>query len=394
MLARTALFLVAAVCSATAIRADELDDFRAREQIVAQKWTREVTAALDTSRRLDRTDPAAARETVQGALTQLRNAAGLTDAVRGDLARRLEARIAEMNRTTSARTTSSTSAPTSSPARPAYAPPSAPTPAGGLTDSSRTFIDKQRSQLLKGNEVRQDRAGAFSGNMAAVQSSAIPSDQSLALSPNHKDIMARRQPQLNIKEQAIMKALGQTLEADFTGFTFGKALDHITQKTGLVIVPDQGSLREQNVDYDDPVQFKVNARVAVRTILRKILGDRGLAYVITEDGLSVVTTQKARESTTVRIYPVGDLVTPVQPQPQFVYNPFTGGFVPAPPGIGVSANRLNGQMVVDLVKSSVDPSYWAPTGPGAVTFNEATGALIVRASAEIHFMIGNAIYRR
>jgi len=356
-MARTVLFLMALAVGGTFARADELD------------------------------------EAVQGALTQLRAATGLNDAARRDLTRRLEARLGEMGRSAPAPRTT-VSAPATFDSRPAFTPPNPTSSSSNLTDSSRSFIDKQRSQLTKGSEERQNRAGGFSGTMAGVQSSAIPTDKTVTLSPNHNDIVARRQPQLNTKEQAVMKALGQTLGADFSGFTFGKALEYITQKTGLVIIPDQPSLREANVDYDDPVQFKVSARVTVRGILKKILGDRGLAYVITPDGLSVVTTQKARESTTVRVYPVADLVTPVRPVPQFAYNPFTGTFMPVPQGPVPTANLVNGQMLIDLVKSSVDPSYWAPTGPGSVTFAPAQGALIVRASAEIHFMIGNSVSGR
>ena len=101
------------------------------------------------------------------------------------------------------------------------------------------------------------------------------------------------------------------------------------------------------------------------------------------------------------VYNVRDLVTPIQPQPQYVVGPFgglvpvaPGTFPPGTPGVTPSFSQAMGQTIAEMVRTSVDPTYWAPTGPGTVTFNEATGSLIVRASAEVHFMVNSALYRR
>jgi len=53
-----------------------------------------------------------------------------------------------------------------------------------------------------------------------------------------------------------------------------------------------------------------------------------------------------------------------------------------------------GQTIAQMVQTSVDPTYWAPTGPGTVTFDPITGSLVVRASAEVHYMIGSSLNRR
>src|SRR4051812_31439771 len=74
-------------------RGDDFADTRTREQLLVQKWTREVNVALDSARRLERTDPAAAREAVQSALAALRGASGLDEKTRQDLSRQLESRL-------------------------------------------------------------------------------------------------------------------------------------------------------------------------------------------------------------------------------------------------------------------------------------------------------------
>ncbi len=386
-------------------QAGDLDTFREREQLLAQKWSREVATALDTSRRLERNDPAAAREALQVALNQLKSAAGLSETLRGDLTRRLQARMGDL---TAAAPPAKTA---TAPSRPSgYAtggfvgpasPPSATPPPGSTAATARSFYEKQNAALAKSNETKDNRTAGYSGAIAGVQNSAVPTDKEMSLAKDHGAIAARRAPVVNAKEDAVIQALASTVDGDFSGMTFRQALDLIIQKSGLVIIPDANSLKEANVEYDDPVNFKIPAKISVRTALRKMLGDRGLAYTINEGVVNVVTTQRAREATVVRIYPVNDLVTPIQPQPQFIIGPYgnlipvaAGTFPAGTPGVTPSFKQQAGQMIVDMVRTSVDPNYWAPNGPGTVTFSEATGSLVVRANAETHFLIGGALRSR
>ena len=106
-----------------------------------------------------------------------------------------------------------------------------------------------------------------------------------------------------------MKILGSQMTVDFTGMTLRQGLEYLNTKTGLLILPDPQSLKDANVDLDEQVNFKSSNKLSVRSILRKILADKGLSYTVNENGVDVVTVEKARNSTVVRVYPVGDLVT-------------------------------------------------------------------------------------
>src|SRR5262249_42718990 len=106
-------------------------------------------------------------------------------------------------------------------------------------------------------------------------------------------------------------------------------------------------------------------------------------------------------TTVVRVYSVRDLVTPLQPQPQYVVGPFGGLFPVAPntfppgtPGVTPSFSQQMGAQIAEMVRTSVDPTYWGPSGPGTIAYNDLTGSLVVRASAEVHFMVGGALYGR
>ena len=90
---RVALASVLVFGLAAITRGDDFADVRTREQLVAQKWTREVNVALDAARRLERTDPAGARDVLQSAMTGLRSASGLDEKTRQDLTRQVESRL-------------------------------------------------------------------------------------------------------------------------------------------------------------------------------------------------------------------------------------------------------------------------------------------------------------
>src|SRR5207253_667559 len=107
---------------------------------------------------------------------------------------------------------------------------------------------------------------------------------------------------LSAKEIALLKAMNSTLSVDFKGNSFKEVLEYLQVKTGLTIIVDENSLKDAMVEYNDPVTFKVQ-KVTVRTILKKILADRGLSYILQEGIVQVVTAQRARETMVVRSYP-------------------------------------------------------------------------------------------
>ena len=51
----------------------------------------------------------------------------------------------------------------------------------------------------------------------------------------------------------------------------------------------------------------------------------------------------------------------------------------------------NAQMIINSIESSVEPQMWKSNGgPGSITFHEPSQSLVIRASAEMHYMLGGA----
>src|SRR5262249_17371567 len=156
-------------------------------------------------------------------------------------------------------------------------------------------------------------------------------------------------------------------------------IDYLMEKTGQTIVLDPDSLKEAMVEYDDPVTFK-GKKLTVRTILKKVLADRGLTYIIQEGTIQVVTPQRARETLVTRAYPVGDLASSLDMR--------------FPPLVRRLQMLQNVAQLIDLIQNTVEPSSWqANGGLGTISFYEPTMSLVIRQTAEMHYQLGGALSR-
>jgi len=181
-----------------------------------------------------------------------------------------------------------------------------------------------------------------------------------------------RQQKLTAKEQTLLKALNSTMSANFERTPFNEVINYISEKTGQTILIDDPSMREAMVESEDPVTFK-HKKIQVRTLLRKVLADRGLTYIIREGSIQVVTPQKARDMMVVRSYPVADLVFPIQ-------------------NFGIFNDLMalqNVQTLINLIQQSTDPTIWQQGG--SINFVPAARALVIRAPAEVHYQLGTGM---
>ncbi|MFM7136592.1 MAG: hypothetical protein ACKO1M_05930, partial [Planctomycetota bacterium] len=98
---------------------------------------------------------------------------------------------------------------------------------------------------------------------------------------------------------------------------------------------DGRALEDLGLDLDTPITQSLSG-VSLRSALKRMLGPIDLAYIIKDEVLLITTKEKAEENLVVKVYPVADLVLPVDPGSGL--NPFqTGG------GLG-GANSINSGM--------------------------------------------------
>lgn len=357
---------------------DELSEFLQRSKLAAQKLTTDANFALTQSKTLEKKEPDQARTLLQKVLSQVKDSADLSAAERTRLTQQLEARLRQVNETLRQRRVEEETTQRADRAQPASRP-AGPGPA----DVAKAIIDGGKGQVEFAKKQRNDRAAGFNDVIGSVNNSAVPIAGDMAFAKNWKQLSEiRRQtvgPQLTAKEIALLRTLNSTMTVDFKDASFKDVLSYLQDKTGLALIVDDGSMREAMVEYDDKVNFQA-PKVTVRTILRKILADRGLGYILKEGAVQILTAQKARDTMVIRTYPISDIVVPG------VYAQMFGPFISQIQMFG------NAQGIINLVQTSVDPPMWAANGgPATITFLPQTMSLVVRASAEMHYSIAGSL---
>lgn len=183
-----------------------------------------------------------------------------------------------------------------------------------------------------------------------------------------------------------MQALNRPLSVDFKGDRFEDVMQYLSTVINQPILIDRNDLKDAQIDYETPVNLSVK-NVTLRTVLRKILGEYGLTYIVKEETIQVVSQAKARETMVVRAYPVGDLIA-IGGGPG---DPLTNFFGP---GLGQIQRMQNVANLLNMVQTTVDPQSWQINGgPGTVAFDYATMSLVIRNSAEVHAMFGGGYLR-
>ena len=377
--------LVVSVSSRSA--AQDLERILERDKIAAQKLQADVSHALTRSRALEKTDSGSATDLLQETLTKVRNATELPAEERVQLVQRLQARMREVTAAAQARGRAEDAAARRAEDKikqearerdQAAGGPKNSVPNQGPAGVASKVIESRNAALSALDRNKAERTARNQDVLANVQRGAAGMTGSLEFPKDWERIAERGKPKLTSKEVALLKALNSTLSVNFDKAKLSQVIDHLQDKAGLTILVDEGSLKDANppVDlYEESVTFKVN-KVTVRTILRKLLADRGLAYVIKEGMVQVVTAQKAREMMVVRAYSISDLVG--VDNPQFWGPIFTRALM-----------LQNAQRIIEMIQTSVEPQQWNTNGgPGSITFHEPSMSLVIRASAEMHYQLG------
>jgi hypothetical protein len=242
--------------------------------------------------------------------------------------------------------------------------------------SSSAQVAEQRTSI-------QDRDRRVAGALRDVDRSGMPpkGDVDFGDIKRWRDVVSKRTAasvKLTTKEKAILSALDAPIPADFRESRLDDVLEYLQTVMGQPIITDKGALDDAHVNYDTPVTLRIKGKVAARTVLRTVLSNLGLYYVVKEETIMVTTAEKARSMMTARVYPVGDLVG--------------GGLLPLQLGGGgldQVAMMQNAKMIIDMITSSIDPPSWQVNGgAGTITFSLATMSLVVKQSAEVHAMLG------
>ncbi|MBL8800024.1 MAG: hypothetical protein JNM56_39440 [Planctomycetia bacterium] len=394
--------------SAQGQKSDLIDKLRAQNEIAAQKMEADFREAMADAQRLS-SDPARALERLQKVLGQLEADRALTPQRRDLLTRQLKDRIRvatqEADRLAAkngpkGRDPEARSADTDQINR-SLIQIRELQKAGKTADAKAQAEDLFRrhpnlaapqaigktSSVLDHvaylNQMREDSAGKRIGAMNNVDRAALAPGSDMEFPKDWATRVAQREagmsPTTSKKEKEILSSLNKEVSVDYKGGAFFDVIEDLSTKLGVPILLDKNSLADALVTSDTQVNFAVKG-VKARTVLRKVLGEVGLAYIIKDETIQVVTERQAKETMVTKTYFLGSIIAG---------GPLQNSGLRWWPGISQFEALQNVLSVVNLIQSTVDPPSWqANGGQGTIAFHAPSMALIIRNSAEVHGMMG------
>jgi hypothetical protein len=241
-------------------------------------------------------------------------------------------------------------------------------------DDINDLFKDRRAALEMRAEIRKRQEAGRLATQREIEIAAIPETEDYRLPKNWNEITERRKklfaPKLTKAEENLKRALDSTMSVNFNKTSFLDVLNYLQDKTHTAIFADREMLREANVEYEDPVDLKAE-KVTYRTILRKVLRDRGLTYIVRNGIVEVMTPQKAREMMVTRVYSVAGLIT----------------------GPTLLEAQIQLNQIIDSIMLAEPSSWKANGGNGTIQFNLATMSLIIRNSAEWHYSDTNPLIK-
>jgi hypothetical protein len=245
--------------------------------------------------------------------------------------------------------------------------------------ASRTIADRA-DRVVDTRRNRGEAATGFQGAMESLDRSAVAESGDYVLPPDWKTRVAKRTngPKLTDQEKQTLKALATPIKAELKDMPLSGVLDYLQETTGVTIISDKKTLEAAGATYETPITTKFKSS-SLRTILKKVLADVGLTYIVKEGAVRVVTPEEARNSMTVRSYYVGDLAGVVD-------------ITVSPLLRDIQMRAAIGQ-IIDGITGSIDPNSWeshGAQGGGTITYDPITMSLIVKQTAEVHYMLSSS----
>lgn len=241
---------------------------------------------------------------------------------------------------------------------------------GRNVDESRQFARMQSERLtLAQNDVMR---------------SSLPAKGDIEFPKDWKERTKNRttEVKLSAKERALIEALDKPVTLSFNGRSLEEALQELSNEMNQPLLVDRKALDDLGVDLKKPVTLDAKG-ISARTVLRQLVGAQGLTFLVKDETIQVVTVEKARESLVTRVYYLGDLVQGVGP---------FGGALTWGPLVDYQQTMANVQLITDAIQDSIDPLSWKKRGgPCTVTFHFPSMSLVVRASTEVHAVLGSKL---
>jgi hypothetical protein len=360
-------------------RADDLlKDEATRKQLEAQKLEKDVKEYLENAALIAKTDPGTAAQVLQLARQLVFDDTNVSAEKKKELLGILDNRI---------KSVAVGHAPTLPTERPDVKgrdkgddpkrDPNSPAGIAAKTIASRgTAIADAKDLRDKGSErnLAVDRD---------LVKSATPAVDEMEFPRDWKEKSEKRsKPKITEAEEKLLKALNTPLrDIDFEKKSFKDVLQYLQDKTGQSVIVPKSIMDEVGITYETGVTLQVD-NVTLRTVLKKVLGDLNLTYIVKDAAIQVTTPERAKQTFSTRPYYIGDLAGLADQR------------------LGPIVQRVQMAQTIALIMQTiiqtVEPSSWQANNPdagGTIFFDPVTMSIIVKQTAEVHLIMGGSMRR-
>jgi hypothetical protein len=236
-------------------------------------------------------------------------------------------------------------------------------------------LSKFQDNIGAESKLRATRSDMMLALQRDILKASIPVTGDISFPDDRVEKSKRRTAGAKVSEEdrKIMNTMSSPLTFSLKNEPFQSFLDIMEKQFGSPLVIDQQALQLMNITTESPIT--VNSRGwSTRTILRKVLSDLGLSYVIKEKTIHITSPDRAKETMTTRAYPIGDIIGNMNMNMPGNYNQAV--FI------------QNVQNIINSIMA-LDPKSWQPEGAGSIVFEPSTMSLIIRQTAEFHFLVGS-----
>lgn len=189
------------------------------------------------------------------------------------------------------------------------------------TTAAAIFDSEAAGQLDKAQRLRYTRANMFLETLHQVELSHVPfPDEPPVLWPPAEvwqSLTERRKKWASVDlvrynkiEERIRKSLDMPTDVDFIETSLKDAIEALKQQHNINIVIEDQKLQDEGVATDTAITLQLSG-VTFRSVLKLMLEPLQLTYIIDDEVMKITTSVAASEKLYTRVYPVGDLVIPV-----------------------------------------------------------------------------------
>ncbi|HVL14815.1 MAG TPA: hypothetical protein VM529_19750, partial [Gemmata sp.] len=184
--------------------------------------------------------------------------------------------------------------------------------------------------------------------------------------------------ELTSAEKKIVESLNKPVTVNWNGKPLDEAIQELSDTLDQKLFLDKKSIDDLGIDLRTPFSLQANG-VSAKTVLRQVLASKGLTFVVKDQVIQVMDTERAKNTLVTRVYYLGDVVRGTGPFGQIQWGPF----------LNFQQTVANADALVKSITSSIDPLSWKEKGgPCSITFHYPSMSIIVRASAEVHASLG------